>query len=474
MRTFAVAVTLAGVGALLPLSIAHPAGAANVPCTKVVPNDLNNDGKADVVIGNPKAVADGVANAGAVDIRITGGTSYHVSAGSTGLGAVAAELGASVAMGYLNDDCFADLLVGAPGAAGGRVIYYPGSTEGIDAAKGMILQSDNPGGTDRFGTSVAIGQKVAFVGAPDADPNNVKNAGRVYTFTHATDTFTSRGMLQQGTSPIKDTLEAGDRFGQVLAYHGNVLAVGAPLENIVSATDAGALHLTTMNDTEAWKPETDLFLNQDSPGVTGTAEKGDNFGAAVYDQARAVGVPGEDVKDSVDAGGIYTQLQTMTTNAPALRWVSQSTKGVPGKSKANDRFGSALASGLAYLCPTKTSVAVGIPGKTVSDKSSAGMVTVVAEAPSDCGTTVGRQITQDTSGIAGKSGKLNEFGKAFVSVPVADAASDGLLAGSPGSNLDGLKDTGRVVSVLNLPKTNLRSLGGTQAMTYYGSVTTQR
>ncbi len=473
MKTFAVAVTLAGVGALLPLTVGQAAAAA-VPCTKVVPNDLNNDGKADVVIGNPKAVAEGVANAGAVDIRISGGTSYHVTASQTGLGAVAAELGTSVALGYLNDDCFADLLVGAPGAAGGRVIFYPGSTEGIDAAKGMILQSDNPAGTDRFGTSVAIGQKVAFVGAPEADPNNVKNAGRVYTFTYATDTFTARGSLQQGTSPIKDTLEAGDRYGQVLAYHGNLLAVGLPFENIVSATDAGALHLTTMNETEPWKPETDLFLNQDSPGVTGTAEKGDNFGAAVDDQVRAVGVPGEDVKESVDAGGIYTQLQTMTTNAPALRWVSQSTKGVPGKSKGNDRFGAALASGLAYLCPGKTSVAVGIPGKTVSQQIGAGMVTVVAETPADCGTTVGRQITQDTSGIAGKVGKANEFGKAFVTVPAVDAAADGLLAGSPGSNLDGLKDTGRVVSVLNLPKANLRSLGGTQAMTYYGSVTTQR
>jgi hypothetical protein len=180
-------------------------------------------------------------------------------------------------------------------------------------------------------------------------------------------------------------------------------------------------------------------------------------------------VPGEDVKESIDAGGIYTQVQTMTTNAPALRWVSQSTKGVPGKSKTGDRFGSALASGIAFLCPGKVGIAVGVPGKAVNNVLGAGVVTTVSETGTDCGTVVGRQTHQDTPQIAGKVGQGHAFGSAFVTVPAIGLASDGLLTGTPGAS----KQAGRVVNAINLPKTAYWSLGGKQAGSVYGSVTTR-
>jgi hypothetical protein len=463
--------------AALPLSALAAAPAHAAPaCTKVVPNDLNNDGRADVVLGQPDARLDGVAGAGAVDVRITGGSSFRLTGPGMGLGtSTAGRFGSSVAIGLLNADCYADLLIGAPRAAGGRAVYVPGGADGLDLTTAKIIESDNPAGGDRFGEAVAIGRKVAFVGAPYTDPNGVKNAGRIHLFTvDAQDAVTPAGTLQQGTAPVKDSPEAGDHFGAVLAHRGDTLAVGVPDENIVTATDAGAAHLTTFETQDASKPQTDLFLSQDAPGVPGTAEKGDHFGAAIDDQVRALGVPGEDVKSAVDAGGILTQLQTMITNSPALRWVSQSTKGIPGKSKAGDRFGAALASGAGFLCPGKTGVAVGIPGKTVEKKPAAGMVTVVSETASDCGAVLGRQITQNTAEVAGKVAKGNGFGTAFATQPVLATGGDGLLAGAPGSNLDGKQDTGRVANAVNLTKTSLRSLGGPDAQTYYGNVTTQR
>ncbi len=456
---------LAGAG--LPLVIA-PANAV-VPCTKVVANDLNNDGRADLVVGQPKATVDGLADAGAVDIRITGGTSLRITPAMTGLGAVAAKLGSSVAIGYLNDDCFADLLLGAPGALGGRVIYYPGSEQGIDAAKGAILQSGDPSGSERFGSAVAIGQKVAFIGAPFADPNNVKNAGLVHMYTKSPDSFTSRGVLQQGTAPIKDSPESGDHVGAVLSYNANVLGVGVPDENSGAVKNAGAAHLVTMDDVQPWVPDTDVLLSQGSNGVSGTPDKGDKFGAAIDNQIRAIGVPGEDVNGAADAGGIYTQVQTMTTNSPALRWVTQSTTGVPGASKAGDRFGAALASGQAFLCPGKVSVAVGVPGKAVKQVLGAGVITTVSETGTDCGTVVGRQTTQDTPQVAGKVAQGNAFGSAMLTLPAIGSASDGLLAGTPGAS----KQAGRVVNALNVAKTAYWSLGGKQAGSLYGSITTR-
>lgn len=462
--------------AALPLSTLTAVPAHAALCTKSVPNDLNNDGKADVVLGQPQARIDGISGAGAVDVRITDGSSFRLTGPGMGLGTTTAgQFGSSVAIGLVNDDCYADLIMGAPRAAGGRAVFVPGTATGIDISKGKILESDNPAGSDRFGSAVAIGRGVVFVGAPYHDPNGVKNAGRVYAFTvDKNDEVSTTGFLQQGTAPVKDSPEAGDHYGAVLAYRGDTLAVGAPDENIVTATNAGAAHLTTFTKDDAAKPETDVFLHQDAPGVPGKAEKGDDFGAAIDDQVRAIGVPGEDVKSAMDAGGIVTQIQTMTTNSPALRWISQSSKGIPGKSKTGDRFGAALASGTSFLCPGKAGIAVGVPGKIVDQKAGAGMVTVVAETSGDCGTTQGRQITQDTSSIAGKVGRGNSFGSAFAVVPLATVTADGLLAGSPGSNLDGKRDTGRVANAVNLPKTSLRSLGGPDTDTFYGSVTTQR
>lgn len=472
MRTFGLALCV-----VLPLSItvAVPAHAAPTRCTTSAPSDLNADGKADLVLGQPLARIDGKADAGAVDVRIAGGSSFRLTGPGMGLGTdTMGMFGYSVAVGLLNDDCYADLLIGAPRAAGGRVVYVPGADDGIDTTKAKIIESDTPAGTDRFGSAVAIGRKVGFVGAPYNDANGVSNAGRVYLFdVNARDAVTPVGVLQQGTSPVKDSPEAGDRFGEVLAYRGDTLAVGVPAENIGTATNAGAVHLTTFAEDDATKAQTDLFLNQDAPGVPGSAEKGDLFGRAIDDQVRAIGVPGEDIKSAADAGGILTQVQSMTTNAPALRWVSQSSKGIPGKSKPDDHFGLALASGSGLLCPGKVGIAVGIPGKTVEKAPGAGMVTVVSETATDCGATLGRQITQNTASVAGKVANGNAFGTALATIPALPAGADGLLAGAPGSNLDGKSDTGRVANVVNLPKTSLRSLGGPDAATYYGSVTTQ-
>ena len=115
-------------------------------------------------------------------------------------------------------------------------------------------------------------------------------------------------------------------------------------------------------------------------------------------------------------------------------------------------------------------MAVGVRGKTVEGEASAGLVTVVSETGVDCGTVVGRQITQNTAMVAGSVKAGNGFGTAFVSVPVVDLASDGLLAGAPGAK----KTSGRVVNVVNLPKTSYTSLGGAVQGGFYGNVTTQR
>lgn len=108
------------------------------------------------------------------------------------------------------------------------------------------------------------------------------------------------------------------------------LAIGVPNEDIGNRVDAGMVHVvygTEVGSTFESRlsgglltggnpitgPEAkdhDLF-HQDSSGVTGDAEAGDRFGAALavgdlngddIDDL-VIGIPGEDIDDTLDAGG---------------------------------------------------------------------------------------------------------------------------------------------------------------------------
>ncbi|GLF93399.1 FG-GAP-like repeat-containing protein [Streptomyces yaizuensis] len=91
-------------------------------------------------------------------------------------------------------------------------------------------------------------------------------------------------------------------------------------------------------------------LDQDSPGVPGTAEWGDAFGRGLSvgdtDGDRypdvSVGVPGEDIGPVKDAGSVVVLRGTRNgpTGAGAMS-VGQDTRGVPGTAERGDGFGSA-------------------------------------------------------------------------------------------------------------------------------------
>ncbi len=106
----------------------------------------------------------------------------------------AADLGASLAMGYLDGDLFADLVVGSPGE--GRVYIFFGGVSNPSLAEDDSDRSLDPNGADvilfdpqpssQFGFSVAIGPQASstdranhlLVGAPaTSDPNS---AGAAY------------------------------------------------------------------------------------------------------------------------------------------------------------------------------------------------------------------------------------------------------------------------------------------------------
>ncbi|MFC8394360.1 FG-GAP-like repeat-containing protein [Streptomyces sp. NPDC057238] len=128
-----------------------------------------------------------------------------------------------------------------------------------------------------------------------------------------------------------------------------------------------------------------VFLNQDRPGVPGTAEDDDAFGTDVHIgdvdgdgyQDVVTGVPGEDLGSVSAAGAVVVLRGTANglTGAGGLT-VTQNTANVPGTAEKNDRFG-----GATYLGDTNgdglADLVVGAPG----ENSGAGSVWYFRSTP---------------------------------------------------------------------------------------------
>jgi hypothetical protein len=151
--------------------------------------------------------------------------------------------------------------------------------------------------------------------------------------------------------------------------------------------------------------------------VPGTAETGDGFGAAVAvggfgrgGGGLAVGVPGEDIGATADAGalnvlygldGVGTELLTQADAA--------------GVVEAGDAFGAALSLPFNHEEDVLQDLGVGAPGETVNGRVAAGAGSVVFGDDTDgLGGAGGSQFFyQGVSGLGGVAESTDVFGAAF-------------------------------------------------------------
>lgn len=178
--------------------------------------DLDQDGRADFVVGAPN---DGSHGAGAGLVRVLSGTDGAVL--YSVYGAAGDRLGESVcALGDVNGDGFPDFAGGGPrsGALSGFVRVYSGRS-------GSVLATLNgTGAGDRFGASVSGAGDVnhdsvpdVLVGAP-GESSASTSAGRAYVFSC---TGGARLFTFEGPSP-------GAELGHALSSAGDVNADGFP------------------------------------------------------------------------------------------------------------------------------------------------------------------------------------------------------------------------------------------------------
>lgn len=401
-------------------------------CTPQGP-DFNGDRCGDVAVGDPDAAVAGTPRAGRINVLYGAeggagaGERALLTQGQAGVGESPESgdgFGAVVRTMDVNGDDYADLVVGVPSESVGgaedagviQVIF--GSAEGLGGGRaGLVLRqgadgiSGGPEAGDQFGAGVAVnrtssdsrpGPALAF-GAPGEDLGSLADAGSagVVTFDGGTGGVAAAATITQDSPGIGGGVEAGDRFGAavelfqgpggfscgVTGVDGYTLVVGAPGEDLSGSPNAGMVHL-------ARDLTKDTPLSQDSPGVDGATESGDQFGASLalssyceHDGPShvrlAVGVPFEDIGTAGDAGMVHL-FSTDDDELPLpQRWsVSQNSTDVAGAAEAGDQFGAVLELGGPWRDGLGEPLVVGVPREDVGDAADAGGVQIFGDAAS--------------------------------------------------------------------------------------------
>lgn len=437
-------------GALLaPLTIVSPASAAPLPCSTDRPyRDLDGDGFEDVVIGDPYATVAGQAEAGTVTIlfgdtdgEMGGGGRRILTQDDLGETPEAGDhFGWAVTTNRTDITGCTGILIGVPGedvagkadAGMGHVLTINTGSEAVDEGVSTFDQADL-GGTVEAGDE--LGYSVAAFGGRNENPVTFafgapgeNNDGGVVNRIDTTQLPSSGVQERQGARGVPGTLQAGDRFGEVIRFANYLpveddddfyLYVGVPGDRVSGHAAAGSV-------TAVSKYSRSRVITEDTSGIPGSAEAGDRFGSSLASHALppvpttrllAVGAPGEDVGKVKNAGSV-TVLKRASDTGEALEAVTltQSTPGMAGSVEAGDRFGAAIT------FRDDRTLAVGSPGENVGSVSDAGTVNIVR---------VGRSalsypspvITEDSPGTPGTVRADNRFGSVVVGLPSTDAVS---------------------------------------------------
>ena len=205
--------------------------------TSVAPaGDVNGDGYADLIIGEPGRPNGAVSGAGRALVFLGAGNTPSVAPAWTTVAATTnAQYGFSVSKaGDVNKDGYGDIVVGAPGSGNGQVFVYHGSPAGLPATASSTFSTGNS--LARMGTSVSNsgsqsgdGYGDVIAGAPEYSSVFPISAdrGRVHVFTGnggATRTQRTRQYRTDQVTPVQtnnSTFDAscGWTIGQVARSH---------------------------------------------------------------------------------------------------------------------------------------------------------------------------------------------------------------------------------------------------------------
>ncbi|MDA8019562.1 MAG: FG-GAP-like repeat-containing protein [Thermoanaerobaculia bacterium] len=311
---------------------------------------------------------------------------------------------------------------------------------------------------DRFGDALAAGDfngdgwyDLAF-GVPGGEVFTILGAGRVQVLYGSPEGLGTEGQqtLTQGALG-PNPIEVSDGFGHALVagdfdgdgYHD--LAVGVPGEDLGEAHDAGVVDVfyggmngLDQDSLQRW--------SQDSGGLAGAAQFGDNFGSRL-----TVGDFNGDDRDDLVVAAIFDDV--VGSNAAGVvhvifgtpdgldgsdsRRLRQGFGGLSETAEAGDFFGSGLAAG-DFDGDGTDDLAIGALGEDLPAGDDAGLVIVISGHPSGLLLGSAEEFTKPGLGAV-KSGAEygDEFGAALAAGDFDRDGYEDLAVGHPGEVISG-------------------------------------
>ncbi|KUJ67153.1 hypothetical protein ACZ90_30410 [Streptomyces albus subsp. albus] len=311
---------------------------------RLVARDLDGDGLTDLAVYSAGEETAGTANYGTVTVlwgRRGGLTGQDAVAMQAPADSSAWRVGHNLTGGDFNGDGHADLFMSHGQSGAHSVLFGPFARNGAPAREQQV---DVSSGENQMWT----------VAAGDMTGDGIDDLATFYYFEeHSEGGKFWRGTasgLSTTSTPLNSaaTATVGDFDHDGKGDLATRVVPGGVLENL--PYDAGTVKIYYGAADGPSKTRT-TTITQDTAGVPGTGEKGDQFGARLdagdvngdgYAEL-AVGVPFEGVGNKAAAGSVVllkgARGGLRGTGAQAF---DQDTRGIPGAVEANDRFGGAV------------------------------------------------------------------------------------------------------------------------------------
>ena len=435
--------------------------------------------------------ADGAqTNAGAVTV-IRGGRNGLRGSGSRlwtqntkgvpGAAIQGAAMGSALAAGDLNGDGFSDLAIGVPKdrVAGndraGSVIVLYGSSRGLRHSGNDRWTQDSTGvqgvaaRDNRFGSALASGDFNGdgfgdlAIGAPDQQVRGRFSAGSVTVLYGSPGGLTALRdqVFTQETSGIGGS--AGDLhlFGWSLAASdlgrggADDLAIGTPLDSVEGVSQAGSVVVLYGSALDGLRAGPSQRWSQDSFKVIDRSETDDLFGwsLAAANLGRsdtsdlAIGVPGEDLALSTDAGAVNVLFGgSKGLSAGGNQFRTQNSNGIAGQAASGDAFGSSLAAadfGLSAFAD----LAIGVPGEDLAAVPGAGAINVIYGSTRGLIPRGNQLWTRNRQGMQGSAQDGEGFGSALSGAQYGHFGRADLAVGVERHDIASIRGAGAVAVI---------------------------